>query len=85
MTELGQLIPLHITSADNMTDFETVLVRLLITLIFQISRFSFCFVNALTVSGQLIPLHIASADNLANLGITQACSEIFLVVQSSPC
>ena len=66
MTELGQLIPLHITSADNMTDFETVLVCLLITLTFQISRFAFCFVSALTVSGQLMPLHIASTDNLAN-------------------
>jgi len=56
-----------------------------LTCLFQISRSSFCFVSALTESGQVIPLHIASADNLADLGITQACLETFVIVQPSPC
>ena len=55
------------------------------TCLFQISRFSFCFVSALTESGQVIPRHIASAYNMVDLGITQACSETFVVVNASRC
>jgi len=55
------------------------------TCLFQISRFSFCFVSALTESGQVIPLHKASVYNMADLGITQACSETFVVVNASRC
>ena len=56
-----------------------------LTCLFIISRSSFCFVNALTESGQVIPFHIASAYNMADLGITQACSETFVVVNPSRC
>ena len=124
MIESGQVIPLHIASADNMADFGTALVCLqtfvvvnhhwlvlrvyvmcndvcrqravyqclcrlcsshALTCLFQISRSSFSFVSAMTESGQVIPLHVASADNLADLGITQACLESFVIVQPSPC
>ena len=55
------------------------------TCLFQISRFSFRYVSALTESVQVIPLHKASAYNMADLGITQAFSETFVVVNPSRC
>jgi len=46
---------------------------------------AFRFVKALADSGQVIPLYIASAENVADLGISQACLETFVVVNPNHC